>query len=199
LSASISNLPGIAPRLDDLERRVNDRYRRPRLFHRHLTRKRTTQPHAELGFKAGPDQLAGREHVAIWPRFQDATKARFVKAELLLDRLGGQADLPADLPLAGRAAPLDQRQLDAVGLVQTQSIKIGGRQVLAVASRRPEVLNRALHTDCHDRVPEMASLPPASRRIFFIRFHAVEACSLLPGLARRASYSTESYFVYILK
>jgi hypothetical protein len=40
-----------------------------------------------------------------------------VKPELLLDRFGGQSDLPADLPLAGRAAAVDQCQLNAVGLV----------------------------------------------------------------------------------
>jgi hypothetical protein len=50
-------------------------------------------------------------------RFQDAAEAGLVKPELLLDRFGGEADLPADLPLALGTAALDQRQLDAVRLV----------------------------------------------------------------------------------
>src|SRR5262245_38402478 len=91
--------------------------------------------------------------MAIRPRLQDAAKARLVKSKLLLDCLGGEADLPADLPLAGRATPLDQRQLDAVGLVQTEPVEIGGRQVLAAGACRPELIYCALYVDCHGRHP----------------------------------------------
>ena len=111
------DLPGITARLGDLERRVNDGDRRAHLLRRHLARKRPAQPHAKLGFEAGSVQLPGREHVTARPCLQDAAKAGLVKPELLLNRLGGQADLPADLPLALGAATLDQRQLDAVRLV----------------------------------------------------------------------------------
>src|SRR5207253_6343078 len=106
------NLRGVATGLDDLERRINDRDRVARLFQRDRTRKRPAQAHTKLGFEAGPDQLPGREHMAAWPRLQDAAKARLVKPELLLDRLGGEADLPADLPLALGTAALDQRPLN---------------------------------------------------------------------------------------
>jgi len=147
------NLPGVAARLGDLERRVNDRDRRHHLLQRHLARQRPAQPHAKLGFKAGPDQLACREQVATGPGLEDAAEAGLVKAELLLDWFGSEADLPADLSLAPCTASIDQCQLDAIRLVHAQPIEIAGREVLPAGARRPELLHRALQIDCHDRCP----------------------------------------------
>src|SRR5262249_20470257 len=106
------------------------------------------------GFKAWPDQLAGRERVAAWPDLQNAAEGGLVKAELLLDRLGGETDLPADLLFARRTAAVDQPQVDPVHLVQTQPIEIAGREILAVPARGPEVVHRTLQIDCHDGCPK---------------------------------------------
>jgi hypothetical protein len=48
-----------------------------------------------------------------------------VKTELFLDRLRGQADLPADMALAGSHPAVDQRKLNAVGLVHREAVEIG--------------------------------------------------------------------------
>src|SRR4029077_1435403 len=112
----------IAAGLDDLKGRMHERNCRPHLVQRRRARERPVQLHAELGLEAWPDQLAGREDMASPPGLQNATEAGLVKSELLLDCLGGKAALPADLPLACRATAIDQRQLDAVRLVQTQPI-----------------------------------------------------------------------------
>src|SRR5271169_5646159 len=148
------NLPGVAARLGDLEGGMNNGHRLPHLLERHHAREWSTQAHAKLGFEAGPDQLAGREHMAARPRLQNAAEGGLVKAELLLDRFGGQTDLPADLPFACRTTAIDQGQLDAVRLVQTQPIEIAGRKVVAAAAPGPEILYRALEIDCHDRCPK---------------------------------------------
>ena len=50
--------------------------------------------------KPGRDQVAGCKDMAGWLAVQDAAEHRLVEAELLLDGRRGQADLPADLPLA---------------------------------------------------------------------------------------------------
>ena len=72
----------------------------PRRRHIDLAAQRLTDPQAQLRLEARPDQLVAAEHVAGRAAVQDAAEHRLVEAELLLDRLRGQADLPADLPLA---------------------------------------------------------------------------------------------------
>ena len=62
---------------------------------------------------------------------QDAAENRLVKAELLLDRFGGQPYLPADLLFARGAAACDYSQLDAICFVQRQAVEPFGREVLA--------------------------------------------------------------------
>src|SRR5271169_4355225 len=135
---------------------MNNGDSRLHLLQRHFARERPAQPHAKLGFEAGPDQLPGREHMAARPGLQNAAEGRLVKAELFLDRFGGEAHLPADLPLACRTTAVDQGQLDAIRLVQTQPVEIAGREVLPAGARRPELLHRALQIDCHDGCPKNA-------------------------------------------
>jgi hypothetical protein len=55
------------------------------------------------------------------------------------------------LRLACCNAAVDQRQLDMVGLVQTQPVEIACRKMLAATARGPKLLYRALQIDCHDR------------------------------------------------
>ena len=85
--------------------------------------------------------------------FQDAGEYRLVKSELLLDRFRGQADLPADLALAGGDPAVDQRKLDPVRLIQRQPVDIGLREKLAAAAGGPEILDRSCNIDAHRNHP----------------------------------------------
>ena len=80
--------------------------------------------------------------MAAWPGFQDAGEYRLVKSELLLDRFCGEADLPADLALAGGDPAVDQRKLDLIRVIQLKPVDIGMREELAAAARGPEILDR---------------------------------------------------------
>ena len=92
-----------------------------------------------------------------------------MKAQLLLDRFGGESDLPTDLPLALCTAAIDQRQLNAVRLVQTQPVEIAGREILAAAARRPEFLYRTRQIDRHGRSSDNAE-PVGSVYTGIVRF-----------------------------
>jgi hypothetical protein len=73
------------------------------------------------------------------------------KTELLLNGLRRQSDLPADMAFAFGAAPLDQRQLDAIGFIERQPIEISARKELAARPRGPEILDRFTQMDCQGR------------------------------------------------
>ena len=95
------------------------------------------------------DQFGRAEHMAGRARFQDAGEQRLVKIELLLDGLRGQADLPADMALAGSHPTVDQRKLNAVGFVHRQPVEIGQREKLAAHAGGPEVVDRGGEVDGH--------------------------------------------------
>ena len=101
--------------------------------------------------------------MAARPGLEDAAKAGLMKAELLLDRFGSQTDLPADLPLSCRTTAVDQRQLDAVSLVQAQPVEIGGWEMLAPTACCPEFLYRTWQIDRHNGRPQI--LPTPRRRL----------------------------------
>src|ERR1700722_11768166 len=104
--------------MDDIDRGAD-------LIRSDLAFEAAAEAHAQLGLEAGMDQFGRAEYMTGRPRFQDAGEQRLVKTELLLDRLRGQADLPADMALAGGYPTLDQRKLDAVGFVHRQPVIIG--------------------------------------------------------------------------
>src|ERR1700704_601546 len=91
--------------------------------------------------------MAGR------PGFQDTGEYRLMKSELLLDRFRGQANLPADLALAGGDPAVDQRKLDSIRLIQRKPVKIGLREVLAAGTGGPEILDRSCKFDAHRQSP----------------------------------------------
>jgi hypothetical protein len=70
---------------------------------------------------------------------QKAAENRLVHAELLLDRGGGQTDLPADPP---RRAASDQPQLNAVGIVEATDGRTTRREIFAAPTRRFELGQR---------------------------------------------------------
>ena len=74
------------------------------------------------------DQLRRAKDVTAWTRLENAAEDRLEKTELLLNGLRRQSDLPADMTLTGGAAPLDQRQLDAIGLIERQPIGISAER-----------------------------------------------------------------------
>src|SRR5258708_6811846 len=86
--------------------------------------------------------------------FQDAGEYRLMKSELLLDRFCGEANLPADLALAGGDPAVDQRKLDSIRFIQRKLVKIGPREKLAAATRGPEILDRSCKIDAHRRSPK---------------------------------------------
>jgi hypothetical protein len=67
-----------------------------------------------------------------------------MKSELFLDRLGGKPDLPADMALSLGNPPVDESQLDAIGVIKREPVRIGCGKVLAAPARGPEILDRAL-------------------------------------------------------
>jgi hypothetical protein len=81
--------------------------------------------------------------------FQDAAEHRLVEAELFLDRLGGQADLPADMAFTLCAASVDQAELDAIRLVERQAIEPFRREIYAALACGPETVDRGLFVECH--------------------------------------------------
>src|ERR1700710_180064 len=95
------------------------------------------------------DQFGGAEHMTGRPGFQDAGEYRLMKSELLLDRFRGQANLPADLALAGGDPAVDQRKLDSIRLIQREPVGIGLREKLTAGSRGPEILDRSCKIDAH--------------------------------------------------
>ena len=80
--------------MDDIDRGAD-------LFQGDVAFEAPAKAHAQLGLAAGMDQVGSAEHLAGRLGFQDASEYRLVKSELLLDHLRGQADLPADMALAG--------------------------------------------------------------------------------------------------
>src|ERR1700712_3163538 len=107
------------------------------------------------------DQFGGAEHVAGRLGFQDAGEYRLMKSELFLDRFRGQADLPAELALAGRDPTVDQRKLDSIRIIQRKPVKIGLREELTAGTGGPEILDRSCKIDAHRQSP--LSCPDAVR------------------------------------
>src|SRR5262249_39090499 len=106
----------------------------------------TAQHDTDLVFEARRDQVVVAEPIAAFDASlaQEASEDRLVHLELILDRLGGEADLPACMRHAGGAAAAHERQLDAVGVVEVQPIAPLGRKIDASRSRGPELLDRLL-------------------------------------------------------
>src|SRR5580658_1436022 len=112
-----------------------------------------------------------------------------MKTELLLDRLRGQADLPADMALAGGHPTVDQRKLDAVGFVHRKPVEIGQREKLAAHAGGPEIVNCGREVDCHaaitcGRIGESASKRLPARRQNAGR-NSRSATTLVSSLSRR--------------
>ena len=89
------------------------------------------------------DQFGGAEHMAGRPGFQDASEYRLMKSELLLDRFRSQANLPAELALAGGDPAVNQRKLDSIRIIQRKPVKIGPREELTAGTGGPEILDRS--------------------------------------------------------
>src|SRR3954469_4035355 len=90
--------------------------------------------------------------------FQDAGEYRFMKSELLLDRFRGEADLPADLALAGGDPAVDQRKLDSIRLAQRKAVSIGVWKELAAGAGGPEILDRGCYIYAHRQSPRGVAL-----------------------------------------
>ena len=118
--------------------------------------------------------------MAARPGLEDAAKAGLMKAELLLDRFGSQTDPPADLPLSCRTTAVDQRQLDAVSLVQAQPVEIGGWALLFIRfSRRkvpPQARARSRSPVGHSVLHEVAYVSKRQKQVRHI-FGIDQACS----------------------
>src|SRR3954454_1274877 len=87
--------------------------------------------------------------------FQDASEYRLMKSELLLNRFRGEADLPADLALAGGDPAVDQRQLHSIRFIKRKPVNIGLREEFTAGSRSPEILGRGCKIDAHRRFPKL--------------------------------------------
>src|SRR5947209_1377710 len=130
---------------------MNDIDRVAHLLVRHLSFERSRETDAELGLEAGLDQFISAENIPARPRLENAAEDRLKEPELFLNGLGGKADFPADMALTGGNAPRDQRELDAVGVVEGEPIAIGLGKVLAGRARGPEILDRFGQIDRHGR------------------------------------------------
>ena len=86
--------------------------------------------------------------------FQDAAEHRLVEAELLLDRPGGQADLPADLPFTRGAAAVDKAELDPIGFVERDAIEPFGWEKHTTLACGPEAVDRGLLIERHHWIPQ---------------------------------------------
>lgn len=73
--------------------------------------------------------------------FEDASEHWLVKSELLLDRFRGQANLPADMALAGGDPTVNQRKLDSIRFIQRKPIKIGLGGRIPRGPGGPEILD----------------------------------------------------------
>jgi hypothetical protein len=85
--------------------------------------------------------------------FQDASEYRLMKSKLFLDRFRGQANLPADLALAGGDPTINQRKLDLICIVKRKSVKISLREELTAGTCGPEILDRSRYIDAHRQLP----------------------------------------------
>src|SRR5918999_2245293 len=95
------------------------------------------------------DQFGSAENVAGLLSFQNAAKHRLMKAELFLNYLRGQPDLPADMALAGGDPTVDQGELDAISIIQRKPVEIGIREELATRACDPEILDRSCKVHRH--------------------------------------------------
>ena len=86
------------------------------------------------------DQFGSAEHVAGRLGLQDAAEHRLVKAELLLDGYCREPDLPTNMALTRRDTALDERKLNAIGVIERQPVEIGSREELAALTGDPEIL-----------------------------------------------------------
>jgi hypothetical protein len=63
---------------------------------------------------------------------------------------GSAADCSAaDMALAAGHPTVDQRKLEAKGIIQRKPVKIGLREELASQAGDPEVVDRSCKVDCH--------------------------------------------------
>src|SRR5439155_824813 len=72
---------------------------------------------------------------------EQAAEDRLVHLELLLDGLRGEAHLPADVRDAAGAAPRDEPELDAIGVVEVEPTLPSRRKVDAARALRPELVD----------------------------------------------------------
>ncbi len=139
----------IAAGLDDLECRIDHIDRGARRRHADLAAQRLVDPETQFGLEPRADQFVAAEHVPGSLAVQDAAEHRFVETELLLDRFGGQANLPTDLSFACAAAARDDAQLDAICVVERQAVEPFGRKEFAACTRNPEAADSLLFIERH--------------------------------------------------
>jgi hypothetical protein len=86
--------------------------------------------------------------------FQDAAENRLVEPELLLDRPGGQADLPANLPFTRGTTAVDEAELDPIGFVERDAIKPFGWEKYTTLACSPKAFDRGLLIERHYWIPQ---------------------------------------------
>src|SRR4030095_1356282 len=72
-----------------------------------------------------------------------------MEAELFLDGLGGKSHLPTNVALSRRHATVDESQLDAISLVQRESVFVGCREIVTPTASAPKLLHRRLDFNRH--------------------------------------------------
>src|SRR5215470_5368431 len=137
----------VAARLDDLQRRMTALDGARDIVDPELGADEIAVQHdADFVLEAGGDQIVVAEAMTGLDAAlaQQAAEHRLVNVELLLDRLGGEANLPAGVGDAGRAAAAHERQLNPVRVVEVEPVTPFGWKVNAALAGSPEVLDRIL-------------------------------------------------------
>src|SRR3989442_916129 len=98
---------------------------------------------ADLVLEARLDEVVVAElTAALDPALaEQAAEDRLVHLELLLDGLRGEAHLPADVGDAAGAAPRDEPELDAIGVVEVEPTLPSRRKVDTARALRPELVD----------------------------------------------------------
>src|SRR4051794_11599207 len=86
------------------------------------------------------NELVRAKNVPARQCLENAAEDRFVKAELLLDGFCREPDLPTNMALTRRDTALDERKLNAIGVIERQPVEIGSREELAALTGDPEIL-----------------------------------------------------------
>src|SRR5262249_55296249 len=136
------------------------------------------------------DQLVVMEDVAArdTPFAQQAAEDGLVDAELFLDRSRRQAHLPPNLRDAPRAAPVDQGELDVVGVVLLEAVPPRVGKVLPTLSCLPELAHRSLERCLvHPYFSSRCSISTASRARRSVNIGDGAPCRKGPALPSCAS------------